>query len=340
MAGNNKFLKVGVGIVVVFLIGIFLKLAKSVLVPFFLALFLSYALSPLLSFLTSRRIPKTITLVVLLLGTFICLYLLGALFYSSGKSLAEELPSYNEMMQDFLEGIERTFPDEGLRIGLTDWVKSLNIEKLGGVLVSALGPFFSFTSGLLLVFIFMLFILVGRGRMEGKIHRAFPEDQAAAVSRTVKQIDHEIQKYLAVKTLVNASIGLLTALVLMAFGFRFALLFGFLAFLFNYIPTLGALLATAVPFLLAALYYASPWPVFGILVCLAAIHIVLLGRLEARLMGRDLNLSPLLVLFSLFVWWWLWGIPGMFLAVPILAVIKITFRNIPSLMFIEALMDK
>ncbi len=337
---GDKFLKIGVGIVVVFLLGIVFKLAKSVLVPFCLALLLSFAISPLLRLASRRKVPKLAALAIVLLVTFISLYLLGVLLYSSGKSFANELPSYNDMLKNFLEGIESTFPSERLRVGFEDWVKQFDVDKVGSFLVAAIGSFFSFMSGLLLVFIFLVFILAGRGRMADKIVRAFSPKHAAAMAKTIQMIDHEIQKYLAVKTLVNLAIGILSGAVLALFGLPFAVIFGFFAFVANYIPTLGAFFAVTPPVLMSLLYFDKYGPAFWILVILTALHVGLSGQVEPRLMGKDLSLSPLLVLFSLFFGWWLWGIPGMFLVVPLLAVLKIVFGNIPSLAFLEAMMDK
>lgn len=338
---KNRFVKFGVGIVVLFLIGVFLKLAKPVLIPFCMALLFAFAVAPALDFLVRRKVPKSVALVVILLLTFAVLYLIGTVFYASGKSFAAELPSYNEMVKSFLERIDHVVPDPRLKVGLTDWINGLNVGRLGTFLVSALGPFFSFMSQLLLVFVFMIFILAGRGRMAKKFGEAFPPDHASTLSRAAVRINSEIQKYLAVKTLTNLLIGVLVTAVLAVFGVRFAVVFGVLAFLFNYVPTLGAVVSVALPVLLAVFLEGSFSLKVGlVLAVLAAVHVALHRFLERRLMGKELDLSPLLVLFSLFFWAWLWGIPGMILAVPILAVMKIVFANVPSFHFLETMMDK
>ena len=338
---KNRFVKFGVGIVVLFLLGVFLKLAKPVLIPFCLALLFAFAVAPALDFLVRRKVPKSLALAVILLLTFAVLYFIGTVFYASGKSLAAELPSYNEMMKSFLEGIDQVIPDPRLKVGLTDWVNGLNVARLGTFLVSALGPFFSFMSQLLIIFVFMIFILSGRGRMTKKFAEAFPPDQASTLGKTAVRINCEIQKYLAVKTLVNLLIGVLVTAVLAVFGVRFAVVFGVLAFLFNYVPTLGAVVSVALPVFLAGFLEGSFSSKVGlVLAILTAVHLGLHRFLERRLMGKELELSPLLALFSLFFWAWLWGIPGMILAVPILAVMKIVFANVPSLRFLETMMDK
>jgi predicted PurR-regulated permease PerM len=187
----------------------------------------------------------------------------------------------------------------------------------------------------------MIFILAGRGRMTKKFAEAFPPDEASALGKAAVRINSEIQKYLAVKTLTNLLIGALVTAVLAVFGVRFAVVFGVLAFLFNYVPTLGAVVSVALPVLLAFFIEGSFSLKVGlVLAVLAAVHVALHRFLERRLMGKELDLSPLLVLFSLFFWAWLWGIPGMILAVPILAAMKIVFANVPSFRFLETMMDK
>lgn len=338
---KNKWLRAGVGILVLFLVGVFLRLARSIIVPFALALLFAFAVSPGLDFLVRRKLPKVVALILILILSFAGLYLIGTVFYSGGKSLATELPSYTEMVKSFLSKIDRLVPDPRLKVGLTDWIQGFNIGHVGTLLLSALGPFFSFMSDLLLVFVFMIFILAGRGRVVRKFDEAFPPSQASALSRTAVRIDCEIQRYLAVESLTNVLIGLVVAATLGILGVRFAVLFGVLAVLFNYVPTLGAIVAVALPTLLTLFLEGGvTFKVVLVGVLLTGIHLALYRLVERRLMAKDISLSPLLVLFSLFFWGWLWGIPGMILAVPLLTAARIFFENVPSLRFLGMMMDR
>jgi len=336
-----KWLRIGVGILVLFLAGVFLRLARPILVPFAMALLISFAVSPALDFLVRRKVPKALALILILIFSFAILYLLGMVFYSGGKSLASELPSYTEMVRGFLARIDSLVPDPRLKVGLTEWIQGLNIGQAGTFLLSALGPFFSFMSDLLLIFVFMTFILAGRGRLVRKFEEAFPASEASTLSRTAVRMDCEIQKYLAAKTLTNLLIGILVAAVLSILGVRFAVVFGVLAVIFNYVPTLGAVVSVALPALLFMFLEGGlTLKVVLVVVLLTAIHLALTRLLERRLMAKELRLSPLLVLFSLFFWAWLWGIPGMILAVPLLTATRIFFDNVPSLRFLGTMMDR
>ncbi len=338
---KTKWLRIGVGILVFFLAGVFLRLARPVLVPFAMALLISFAVSPALDFLVRRKVPKALALILILLFSFAVLYLLGMVFYSGGKSLAAELPSYTEMVRAFLARVDSLVPDPRLKIGLAEWIQGFNVGQAGAFVLSALGPFFSFVSDLLLVFVFMTFILAGRGRLVRKFAEAFPAAEASALSRTAVRMDCEIQKYLAAKTLNNLLIGLLVAAVLSVLGVRFAVVFGVLAVIFNYVPTLGAVVSVAAPSILFLFLEGGlTLKVVLVVVLLTAIHLTLIRLVERRLMAKELRLSPLLVLFSLIFWAWLWGIPGMILAVPLLTAARIFFDNVPSLGFLGTMMDK
>jgi AI-2 transport protein TqsA len=335
---TNKQIKIGVAIIVIFVVGVFLKLAKPVLIPFCMAMLLSLAVTPVLDFLVARKIPKPLAMAGILLLTVVVLLLIGVLFYSSGKSLAAELPSYNEMMKSAMESADQNLGNARVKAEVMGWFNSLNTEKVGGLILSALGPFVSFMSDLLLVFVFMIFLLAGRGRMEKKITAAFPPEQAHTVARTMAKIDRQVQKYLAVKTMTCLITGVLTAVILAIFGLPFAIVFGVLTFLLNYIPTIGSIIATVPPVLMAVFYFGSIGTALGMAGLLTAVNIAIGNFVEPKLMGKGLGLSQLLVFFSLFFGSWLWGIPGMILAVPILAVLKIVFANVPSLKVLDELM--
>lgn len=327
-------------IIVIFIGGVVLRLAKPVLFPFFLAIFLSFILSPVLDFLTQLKIPKAISIVFILIVTFFVIYLLGVLFYSSGKSFASEFPKYGQKISSILSSLQEKLKLSGYARDPLNWVGQLDISKIGGFLLSSLGPFFSFLTNLFLIFVFMIFILAGRGKTKDKIRISFSAKRSSKIIDVIAKIDSQIQRYLAIKTIVSFVTGVLATVVLMIFSVDFAIVFGFLTFLLNYIPNIGSIIATALPLTIAVFQFETLWPAFWILMILGAIQMTMGNFVEPRLMGEGLGLSPLVVLFSLFFWGWLWGIPGMILAVPIAAIIKIVCNNIPSLEFVAALMSK
>lgn len=337
---RNKFLFFTSSLVVVFLGGLILRLAKPVLFPFFLAVFFYFILSPALDFLTRLKIPKAISIIFILLVTFSVLYLLGFFFYNSGKSFASDLPKYGQKLTSIVETIQNKFKVGGARWNLLAWVENLNMEKVGTFFLSTLGPFFSFISNLFLILIFLIFMLAGKGKVNMKVESSFDKERASKILTIFQNINGQIQKYLVIKTVISLITGILATMVLLIFGVEFAIVFGFLTFILNYIPNIGSIIATAFPALIAAFQFESLWPAFWIVILLIMIQMTLGNIVEPKLMGQGLGLSPLFVLFSLFFWGWLWGIAGMVLAVPITAIIKIICGNFPSLKIVEALMSK
>jgi predicted PurR-regulated permease PerM len=337
---GNRAVVASLVIIVVFIGGVVLRIAKPVLFPFFLAIFLSFILAPILDFLNRHKIPRAISILFILIISFFVIYLLGALFYSSGKAFASEFPKYGQKISSILTSLQEKLNLAPLEWKPLDWVEQLNINRIGGFLLSVFGPFFTFISNLFLIFVFLIFILAGRGKTKIKIRESFQDERANKIIDVIQNIDSQIQKYLAIKTVVSFITGVLATVVLLIFGVDFAVIFGFFTFLLNYIPTIGSIIATAFPLLVAALQFETLWPAFWIFVFLGAFQMALGNFVEPKLMGEGLGLSPLVVLFSLFFWGWLWGIPGMILAVPIVAVIKIVCNNIPSLHFVGTLMSK
>lgn len=335
--GWNFNLVVG-GLVVVFIIGLILRLAQPVLFPFFVALFLAFIVSPVLDFLTRIKVPRAAAVILIVLVTFLILYLLGFLFYSSGKSFAGEIPKYEKKFQDLTHYLRQTFHITSLEWDPLGWLTDLDTNRIASFLLSSLGPFFSFLTNLLLVFLFLIFILAGQGSLRAKANVAYTKERARQIQEIVEHITRQVQRYLVIKTAINLVAGLLTTAFLMILGLDFAVVFGLLAFLLSYIPHLGAVFASAVPALMAFIQFDSPLLAVLVLAVLYMFHQGL-GLLEVKVQGVGLGLSPLLVFFSLIFWGWLWGIPGMVLAVPILAIIKIVCYNIPALKPLSLMMS-
>ncbi len=337
---GNKVATTCLVIIVVFLFGLLLKEAKPVFFPFFLAVMLYFLMSPALDFLTRLKIPKAVSILFLVIITFFIFYLLGALFYSSGKSFAAELPKYGQRFQSIIDSIQMKLQMPQIEWETLDWTKQFDLGKVGGFVLSSLGPFFSFMANLFLVFIFLIFILSGRGKVKNKVVNYYPKEKSERFITMAQNIDSQIQRYIAIKTLVSFFTGVFAGIVLVIWGLDFAIVFAFLTFILNYIPNIGSFIATVFPVAIAIFQYDTMWPAVWICVILITIQQVMGNVVEPRLMGKGLGLSPLVVLFSLFFWGWLWGIPGMILATPMTAIVKIVCSNIPELRVVAALMSK
>jgi predicted PurR-regulated permease PerM len=333
---EDRFLKAAIAAVVLFVVGVVLKLSQPVLIPFILAVFLSYIIDPALTFLTKCRCPRPGATLIVLALMFVFLYLAGALVFSSGKSLAAELPRFQDRIGEITRYLEKGIGP--FKVDLSSAPGKLDIGKIGAVILSAIGPFFRLLGNLLLVFLFLIFIVSGRGRAAAKIKKALGAGRSDRVKAVFETINGQVRKYLLIKTAMSVANGLEVWLVLTLFGVEFAPLFGFLAFVLNFIPNIGSLIATSLRVGFAFFQFGTFWTPFWILVVTVGLDTILGSFIEPRIMGKGLGLSPLLIFFSLLFWGWLWGIPGMILSVPLTAVIKIVCQNVPALRPIAVLM--
>lgn len=340
---DSKFIPVLLSIITVFVVGAILLELRTVLLPFSVALLLSFIFQPIVIYLKKKKIPTIVTLVIVLLSLATVLFLAGLVVYSSALSFTEEFGRYGDRINAIVSGVESTLEDIAGSLGMED-AGELNLGQffeasaVTSVVSVGVGSFLNFLSNALLVILFMLFILAGSGELDAKIKQAFPAETAERIIGVTENISQQVRQYLAAKTLVSALTGFLLFLVLWILGVDFPIFWGFLAFLFNFVPNIGSFAAVVLPFGVSLLQF----PTLGIpLLALALMFLVqtVVGNVvDPRLMAFSLNLSPLLVLVSLIFWGWLWGIVGMILAVPLTATIKIFFSNLEPLRPVAILM--
>jgi len=150
----------------------------------------------------------------------------------------------------------------------------------------------------------------------------------------------EIQKYLGIKTAVSMVTGILAWLVCTIFGIDFPILWGLVAFTFNYIPAIGSLLAAIPPILLALILYDNIWPAVGVLIGYLAINVTLGNFLEPMVLGNRFGISTVVVILSVLFWGYVWGPVGMFLAVPLTMMVKVMLDNSTDLRWLSVMMGK
>ncbi|MFT4603626.1 MAG: AI-2 transport protein TqsA [Rhodothermales bacterium] len=340
---NYNLISIFLGIVAVFVVGVTLMQLRVVLMPFVLAMLLSVIFKPLIVGLKARRFPTALSLLLVLIAFFLVLFLLGWFLTSSIGSFAQEVPRYEARATAYLNNVEAwailRLADFSIEVGDTTWSRSINLSSLTGVITTGIGTFFSFLGTAFLVLLFMMFILAGSGDLVEKVKLAFPEGPADRIATVISNVDAQLRRYLITKTLISFLTGLITGLVVAAFGVDFPFVWGFLAFVLNYIPNFGSLVAVVFPVFLSLLQFDSVGLTIVLLVLLVSMQAVLGNFIEPRLMGFRLNLSPLFILVCLIFWGWLWGFWGLVLAVPLTAAVKIVFENIEVLKPVSILMS-
>ena len=193
----------------------------------------------------------------------------------------------------------------------------------------------SAVSNILLVVLVTLFILFEADEFPNKFRQAFGEQPEGI--RRFRDFSADIQTYLEVKTLLSAFTGLLIGLGLWFLGVDFALLLGVMAFLLNFIPTIGSIIA-ALPAVLIALIDTSLGTTAMVALLYGGVNLSVGQLLEPQMMGRSLGLSPLVVFLSLLLWGWLWGPVGMLLSVPLTMVVKIFLEHTEQYRWVAVLL--
>ena len=340
---DMRLTNVFLGMIVVIASGIVMRELQSVLLPFVLAVFLSYIFKPVVLFLKKRRVPVIVSLLVVLLVISGLFFGLGAIIYSSFESFVREAPKYQNKLALLLregtllvDDIAAGFNVKPENVSLSDLV---DVSSLTAVLTSGAGSFVSGLGNSFLIILLMFFILAGSGDFVRKVRVGFAERHSDRLSTMIESIDLRVRQYLIAKTLISLGTGALTTVILLIFGVDFALLWGFLTFLLNFIPNIGSIVSTVFPILISFLQFDSVGTPLLLLVLLVLTQMLMGNVVEPKLMEASLDLSPLLVLVALVFWGWLWGLWGMILAVPMMSILKIVFENIESLRPIAVIMS-
>ncbi|HQU71242.1 MAG TPA: AI-2E family transporter [Calditrichia bacterium] len=331
-------------------LGAILYVTRAVILPLALAVFLSFILEPVIAFFERRGVPSILAIIFTLLITFLMAALLGILVNSSIQSFAEEFPKYEAKYQKHVSGFFDALialfepPPELLNGEMSGgkrfkMLNTLSQFSLSDMITATLGAVTRFLSNFLLVLLFLLFILMGRNQLSRKLIGAFDRRTSRQMSAILQNINQQIQRYIVAKTLISLLTAIFTTSVLLLFQVEFAIIWGVLTFLLNFIPSIGSVLAVFMPVTIAFLQFETYGITIVILVVLSVIQLGIGTILDPRLVGERVDLSPLVILFSLIAWGWLWGIVGMFLAVPLSVILKIIFQNSRSLRFISILMS-
>lgn len=307
--------------------GAVLRLTGGIFVPFVIALLLSFVFAPIVSFLVNRRVPRFVAIAIVLLIFLAFGFLIVLIVYSSFQSLLREFPKYQDRMTELIRELI-------LRFDLpSDIYGQLQISRtIGNALLSVSGNFMSFASGFIVVLIFLLFLLMEKPYVRRKIQLALKDETTRTLSRVLVHINSQIGRYVAVKLFVS----LLTALVVYVsfsmIGVDFPFIWSVLTFLFNFIPSIGSIAITIIAVVFAMVQFLPDWnPVLVTFACIGGAEFVIGNVIDPKMLGDRLNLSPVVILLSLLGWGFLWGVAGLFLAVPLTVAMKIVFENTPGL---------
>jgi AI-2 transport protein TqsA len=314
-----------------------LRAAAPILVPIALALFLTVLSLPLLVWLKARRIPSPLAVVLTLLVNMAVLAVFVLIVSQSANEFRVAIPRYVDQFQRMILDLQAWMVER--RIPVSDVVITdlINPEYVINLVSGTLRGIAWTVSNAFLILIIMVFMLAETAAFPAKL-RAVLGGKDADLSRFAK-ITYEVQQYLGIKTVVSLVTGILVGSYVWFLGIDFPLFWGMMAFLFNYIPSVGSILASIPPVLLGLIQYG---PGTALLVALGylAVNVTLGNIIEPNLMGRRLGLSTLVVILSLVFWGWVWGPVGMLLSLPMTMIVKIMLENTHDMRWIAILLGK
>jgi AI-2 transport protein TqsA len=317
--------------IAIILVAATLKIASTVTLPLGISLFLFLLLNPLLNRLEKLKVPRWIGVVISMLILLIVFVFASWFSFFTIDRLVQRLPMY---IRRFIVIDAWAAEKMGLDPG-TSFLSYLNFDWQG-LILSSLSSVSSKTINIIskasLIYIFVLFLLLERQSLIPKLKIATPRGKGMRIAVLFERVNRQVSKYLLLKALISAATGLLFYLASLATGLDFAVMWGVLAFILNFIPSIGSIIITLLTIVMAILQFFPNWAsVIYVAILMISIQTVLGNILDPRIQGVQLNLSPFVILVSLSIWGFIWGVAGMFLAVPITSVIQIVCANVESL---------
>ena len=336
----NKAVSIGILLVIVIATLIFFK---DILKPLAVALIVWYIIRALQNFIGSikikgRKAPRWLSGTLSVVIISLILQVTINLIVDNLTLILSNYKTYQLTFEVFFQKISTFIGVPDLDARIMGKLEGINLQAyLNGVLSSMT----SILSNLIIVLIYLIFLLLEEVSLKKKMRKLFSNEYTWFRFQSISdQIYTSTNKYITLKTYVSLLTAGLSYLVLVIIGVDYAFLWAFLIFLFNYIPYIGSLIATVLPAIFAILQFGSFWPFLWVLVFVEAVQLIVGNYIEPKIMGKSLNLSPLVVVITLSLWGYLWDILGMVISVPITAIMLIVLAQFPSTRNISILLSE
>jgi len=312
-----------------------MRAANSLMVTFLLSSFFAIICAPPFMYLLNKGVPAWVSLICVVI--FICLLqlILISIITTSVSDFSKDLPLYQERISGLTGQFFNLLSSWGVDIPkdkVTEYFDPSAIFKLA---VSALGNLGGVLSNSFLIILTVIFMLFEGASIPAKLRTAFGEN-STHMDHIQRFLD-TVKQYMTIKTVISLATGTIIYTWLLLLGVDYPLLWALLAFLFNFVPNIGSIIA-AVPTVLLALIQLGP--LYALLTALGyvSVNMIMGNVIEPRYMGRGLGLSTLVVFLSLVFWGWVFGPVGMLLSVPLTMLLKIAFESSEDTQWLAILM--
>ncbi|PCJ17550.1 MAG: permease [SAR86 cluster bacterium] len=315
---------------VVVLVFYLLNAGESLLLPLVIAIVLWYLINTLSATfgrisIGEFKIPAPVCLIASFLTFILLVWALINFLGGSMGGVLEVVPLYQSNLTSRLETLPLFVMDTFQDQLITDWI------DLPAYATSVAASFASVLASGGLILIYILFLFLEQGNFDQKITALFASSgQEDSVRKILDRVRNDIQKYISIKMFTSSLTGILSYIFLRIVDVDFAGVWGLLIFLLNFIPTVGSIIATIFPAMIALAQSDGYTLFFLVLAGIGVLQVCIGNILEPRLMGSSFNLSPIVILLNLGLWGYIWGITGMFLCVPFLIIITIIFSHFPQ----------
>lgn len=301
-----------------------LRAAQSIVVPFLMSLFIALITAPLLLWLTRRRVPRSIAVVLVIVLVLGAGTGLAALMAASVNEFIVALPSYQVLLQERVGSAQAWLSGFDLRIPADVVWEYFDVRSVMGMVGRTLSNVSSVLANTLFILLTAVFMLLEASSMPAKLQSIF-RDPGSSMSK-LEGVLENLNRYVVIKTLASVATGALLYVWLWAIGVDFPLLWGLLAFILNYVPNIGSIIA-AVPAAALALVQSGPWLAGMTVVGYLLVNFLVGTVVEPRFMGKGLGLSTLVVILSLVFWGWVLGPVGMLLSAPLTMIVKVGLES-------------
>lgn len=348
---NNKVVPRSVSISLVILstlaVAYTLHFLSAVFMPIIVALLFAAFLEPIIHKMVVIKIPRIIAIIIAVSTSILLIALLLLVIIASltefFKYLAQITPQITIVLTEFFDStffdyfnIDETIFKEFFSIAT---LLNRFVNELSSAILNFTNSGLNFFSSVFMITLFTIFFLLELHDFSSIISKVMGIQSAHKFTDLGKEISTTIGRYLYIKTIVSIMTGASIFTIASLTGLKFAMMWGLLGFSLNFIPVIGSAIVVVGSILAAILqFYGSPLPLLVNLITMPLIQIIFGNIIDPRMQGKSLDLSPSLVLISLAIWGTIWGVPGMFLSVPVTVLIKIILYKFESTRYLAQLM--
>ena len=301
-----------------------MRAAESIMVTFLLSGFFAIICAPPFLIMQRKGLPAWLSLILVVLFISLFQLLLLSIITTSLNDFSKDLPVYQQKLRGLLGAIVTQLNAIGLDIPRGKLMQHFDPSTLFKLAVDTLGGLGSVLSNSFLIILTVIFMLFEGASLPAKLTRAFGENSDHM--RHIERFLENVKQYMTIKVLISLATGFLIYVWLWVIGIEYPLLWALIAFLFNFIPNIGSIIA-AVPAMLLALLQLGPLYMLLTAAGYLFVNLVMGNVIEPRYMGKGLGLSTLVVFLSLVFWGWVLGPVGMLLSVPLTMLMKIAFES-------------